>query len=47
MPAAPPAANAYTGQSVNTAAMPDSVRISVAVLMNVASSAYTIAAAAA
>src|SRR5271166_7087679 len=43
----PPTASAYTGQWVNSALSPDSVSVSVAALMNAASSAHTIAAAAA
>src|ERR1700722_4568167 len=44
-PASPPTASAYTGQWVNSAAMPDSVSVSLAALINVATSAQVIPAA--
>src|ERR1700734_822213 len=47
VPAAPPTARAYTGQRVNIPATPNWVSVSVAALMNVASSAQMMAAAAA
>src|SRR5450631_4163360 len=45
IPAMPPAISAYTGHSPSIAETPDSVRVSVEALMNVATSAHTTAAA--